>query len=71
MLAERSFTQAIVIDLPDGYRHELLDFPALTSLKGELPEACASYVTDLSMKRNVGLRPGANAAMAPHILPGR
>ena len=55
MLTERSFKQAIIIDLPDGYRHELLDFPALTALKGELPEACASYVTDLSTKRNVGL----------------
>ena len=55
MLAERSFKQAVVIDLPDGYHHELLDFPALTSLKGELPEACASYITDLSTKRNIGL----------------
>ncbi len=55
MLAERSFKRAVIIDLPDGYRHELLDFPALTSLKSELPEACASYVTDLSTKRNVGL----------------
>jgi hypothetical protein len=54
-LAERSFTKAIVIDLPHGYSHELLHFPALLSLKDELPRACSSYVTDLSMKRNVGL----------------
>ena len=55
LLAQRSFEQAIVIDLPDGYYHELLDFPALLSLNGDLPEACSAYVTDLSMKRNVGL----------------
>ena len=55
LLAQRSFEQAIVIDLPDGYSHELLYFPALLSLKGDLPAACSAYVTDLSMKRNVGL----------------
>lgn len=55
LLAERSFRQAIVVDLPNGYHHKLLDFPALMSLRGHLPAACASYVTDLSMKRNVGL----------------
>ena len=55
LLAERSFGQAIVIDLPAGYQHELLDFPALMSLSRDLPKACASFVTDLSMKRNVGL----------------
>ncbi len=54
-LAARSFTKAIVIDLPRGYSHELLYFPALLSLKDDLPPACGSYVTDLSMKRNVGL----------------
>src|ERR1700677_31251 len=54
-LAARSFRKAIVVDMPPGYRHELLEFRGLLSLKEELPEACASYVTDLSMKRNVGL----------------
>ena len=54
-LAARSFHKAIVVDLPPGYRHELLEFPRLQALNDELPEACASYVTDLSMKRNVGL----------------
>jgi hypothetical protein len=55
LLAERSFHDAIVINLPDKYCHDLLDFPALRSLKAELPEACAAYDTDLSTKRNVGL----------------
>ena len=54
-LADRSFAKAIVIDLPRGYSHELLYFPALLSLKDDLPQPCGSYVTDLSMKRNVGL----------------
>jgi hypothetical protein len=54
-LATRSFIKSIVIDLPRGYSHELLHFPGLLSLKNDLPPACGSYVTDLSMKRNLGL----------------
>jgi hypothetical protein len=54
-LARRSFTKAIVIDLPRGYSHELLDFRALASLEDYLPQACGYYVTDVSMKRNIGL----------------
>ena len=55
LLAERSFCDAIVVNLPDDYRHELLDFRALASMKDDLPDACSTYVTDLSTKRNVGL----------------
>jgi hypothetical protein len=55
LLAERSFDDAIVVNLPDGYRHKLLDFPALTSIERDLPEPCFSYLTDLSTKRNIGL----------------
>ena len=51
----RSFSGAIVVSLPDGYRHDLLEFPALASIKEDLPLACSWHVTDLSMKRNVGL----------------
>ena len=54
-LAARSYRKAIVIDLPAGYSHKLLSAPALLGLKDELPQACAYYVTDLSMKRNLGL----------------
>jgi hypothetical protein len=54
-LAARSCRKAIVIDLPAGYSHELLRFPALLALQDELPEACGYITTDLSMKRNVGL----------------
>lgn len=55
LLAERSFERAIVVDLPDGYRHELLEFPSLLSLRDELPQACSSFTTNLSIKRNIGL----------------
>jgi hypothetical protein len=54
-LAERSFRKAIVIELPPGYSHELLQFPELGSVRKELPLECDLYATDLSMKRNVGL----------------
>ncbi len=54
-LAARSFHEAIVIDLPPGYSHELLYFPGLLSIKDELPQTCSFYATDLSMKRNIGL----------------
>lgn len=54
-LFARSYRKAIVIDLPAGYSPELLHFPALGALKGDLPAACGYVTTDLSMKRNVGL----------------
>jgi hypothetical protein len=52
-LAKRSFRKGIVIDLPSGYAHPLLEFA--TSETGNLPAACGKYVTDLSSKRNIGL----------------
>lgn len=57
LLAERSFSDAIVVDLPDGYRHELFDFRTLASINDDQPTACSYCATDLSMKRNVGLIP--------------
>jgi hypothetical protein len=56
LLASRSLSQAVVIDLPSSYSHRWLDFA--TSCPDEirrLPEACAARDTDLSMKRNLGL----------------
>jgi hypothetical protein len=55
LLAQWSFKDAIVVNLPCGYHHELLDFRALASIKDHLPAACSYRVTDLSMKRNVAL----------------
>jgi hypothetical protein len=54
-LDARSFSRAIVIQLPAGYAHRLFDFRELLAIKDQLPPACSSHVTDLSMKRNVGL----------------
>jgi hypothetical protein len=55
VLAERSFDDAVVINLPESYSHELLEFDALASIKDELPVACSYYTTNLSTKRNLGL----------------
>jgi hypothetical protein len=54
-LDERSFSEAIVIDLPPAYSHRLFDFRGLLAFKDQLPPACGYHVTDLSMKRNIGL----------------
>jgi hypothetical protein len=56
LLASRSFTQAVVIDLPSGYGHRWLDFATSRPEEiGRLPEACATRDSDLSTKRNLGL----------------
>ena len=54
-LDARSFRGAIVIELPPEYSHPLFNFRRLLSIKDQLPPACSSHITDLSMKRNVGL----------------
>jgi hypothetical protein len=54
-LAARSFSDAIVIDLPPGYSHPLFDFRRLRDIEGQLPPECGYHATDLSMKRNIGL----------------
>jgi hypothetical protein len=54
-LDARSFSGAIVIDLPSGYSHPLFEFRRLFGIKDQLPPACGHHVTDLSMKRNIGL----------------
>ena len=54
-LAARSFSDAIVIDLPPGYSHPLFSFRGLCSIKGHLPRESGIRATDLSMKRNIGL----------------
>ena len=54
-LAARSFSEAIVIDLPAGYSHPLFDFRGLHDIKDQLPPGVRLTLTDLSMKRNIGL----------------
>jgi hypothetical protein len=53
-LAARSFSDAIVIDVPWGYSHPLFDFRRLHDIKDQLPPGCG-YLGDLSVKRNIGL----------------
>ena len=54
-LDARSFSGAIVIDLPSGYSHPLFNFRRLLDIKDQLPPEISHHVTDLSMKRNIGL----------------
>ena len=50
--AERNFRKAVLIDVPPGYQHELVDFDTAHRL---LPEGCTNPNGDLSAKRNLGL----------------
>lgn len=50
--AERGFTKAVLVDVPPGYQHELVNFDTAHNL---LPEGCANPNGDLSAKRNLGL----------------
>lgn len=54
-LDARSFSEAIVIELPPEYWHPVFNFQGLLGVKNQMPPACGNHVTDLSMKRNVGL----------------
>jgi hypothetical protein len=54
-LAARSYHNAIVVDVPKGYSHELFHFSRLVSVKDELPPARHFYNADISIKRNIGL----------------
>jgi hypothetical protein len=55
LLAERNFTRAIVIDLPPGYSHPILDFETSKLDRFDLPTACINPNVNLSIKRNLGL----------------
>jgi hypothetical protein len=55
LLAERSFTRAIVIDLPPGYSHPILNFETSKLDRFALPAACINPNVNLSIKRNLGL----------------
>jgi hypothetical protein len=54
-LDARSFSEAIVVDLQPGYENPLFLFQGLEELKAQFPQECGYFVTDLSMKRNIGL----------------
>ncbi len=55
LLAARCFSQAVVVDLPSDYSHELLSFASSDLARRELPGAWANPNGDLSTKRNLGL----------------
>ena len=55
LLALRNFTQAIVVDLPDGYVLPKLDFATSIRASLALPDSCVNPNGDLSAKRNIGL----------------
>jgi hypothetical protein len=55
LLAARSFTAATVIEMPSAYSHEFFEFETTDWISRQLPGACASRDSDLSVKRNVGL----------------
>jgi hypothetical protein len=54
-LASRSYSNAIVVDVPKGYSHELFHFSRLAAIRDELPPARHYYTADISIKRNIGL----------------
>lgn len=53
LLDDRSFTEATVVELPNGY--DPFGFDTTNWVKEALPRACARRDSDLSIKRNIGL----------------
>ncbi len=55
LLAQRSFTDATVVEIPAAYSHEYFGFKTSDWVRKRLPDACGVRDSDLSVKRNVGL----------------
>ena len=55
LLALRNFTQAVIVDLPDGYTVPKLDLVTSKPPGLDLPDKCVNPNGDLSTKRNIGL----------------
>ena len=55
LLALRNFTQAVTVDLPEGYTLPKLDLATSDPPSLGLPDSCVNPNGDLSIKRNVGL----------------
>lgn len=55
LLAARNFAQAVVVDLPEGYRIPGLDFATSDPGRLGMPGCYVNPNGDLSIKRNVGL----------------
>jgi glycosyltransferase involved in cell wall biosynthesis len=55
LLALRNFTQAVTVDLPEGYTLPKLDLVTSKPSSLGLPDSCINPNGDLSIKRNIGL----------------
>jgi glycosyltransferase involved in cell wall biosynthesis len=55
LLALRNFTQAVTVDLPEGYTIPKLDLVTSNPPSLDLPDSCINPNGDLSIKRNIGL----------------
>ena len=55
LLALRNFTEAVAVDLPEGYTLPKLDLVTSKPSSLELPDSCVNPNGDLSTKRNIGL----------------
>ena len=55
LLAERCFSQAVVVRLPESYRHSLLQFESSELARTALAKLFINPNGDLSSKRNLGL----------------
>jgi glycosyltransferase involved in cell wall biosynthesis len=55
LLALRNFTQAVTVDLPEGYTLPKLDLVTSKPSGLDLPDSCVNPNGDLSTKRNIGL----------------
>ncbi len=55
LLALRNFTQAVTVDLPEGYTLPKLDLITSKPSSLDLPYSCVNPNGDLSTKRNIGL----------------
>ena len=55
LLAARRFDRAVVVELPDGYTNERMNFTSSGVARGEMPDFRENPNGDLSLKRNLGL----------------
>jgi hypothetical protein len=55
LVADRCFGRAVVVRLPEGYQHPLLEFESSELARTELAELYINPNGDLSTKRNLGL----------------
>ena len=55
LFEDKKFSRGLIIDLPSGYRHKLLDFTSSRLAAGETCEISENPNGDLSTKRNLGL----------------